>query len=165
VALVERVHVAAARGARRASKSWLLRPVPIASIAIRCAPSLADDRRADHRHSRGEYRRLRHVSPSLASAAVARGWMVHWYDREHVFRDAAAVVSRKDVNAFRPRWGDRSGRRGRLITSLRQPRRSSQRWSDNEYELSQRGDLTISDSGYLPAWDAVSISCEKLWPN
>jgi hypothetical protein len=33
-------------------------------------------------------------------AAEARGWMVHWYDREQVFHDAAVLVGREDVNAF-----------------------------------------------------------------
>ena len=37
---------------------------------------------------------------ALATAAEARGWSVHWYDRERVFRDAAAVLGREDVNAF-----------------------------------------------------------------
>jgi hypothetical protein len=37
---------------------------------------------------------------ALAAAAEARGWSVHWYDREHVFRAAAAAVGRKDVEAF-----------------------------------------------------------------
>jgi hypothetical protein len=37
---------------------------------------------------------------ALAAAAEARGWSVHWYDRERVFRDAAAVLRRKDIDAF-----------------------------------------------------------------
>jgi hypothetical protein len=37
---------------------------------------------------------------ALATAAQARGWSVHWYDREHVFRDAAAALGREDVDAF-----------------------------------------------------------------
>jgi hypothetical protein len=37
---------------------------------------------------------------ALATAAEARGWFVYWYDRERVFRDAAAVLGREDVNAF-----------------------------------------------------------------
>jgi hypothetical protein len=36
----------------------------------------------------------------LASAAQARGWSVHWYDRDRVFRDAAAALGRDDVDAF-----------------------------------------------------------------
>jgi hypothetical protein len=37
---------------------------------------------------------------ALARAAEARGWSVHWYDRERVFRDAAAALGREDVGAF-----------------------------------------------------------------
>jgi hypothetical protein len=37
---------------------------------------------------------------ALATAAEARGWSVYWYDRERVFRDAATVLGREDVNAF-----------------------------------------------------------------
>ena len=29
---------------------------------------------------------------ALAAAAESRGWSVHWYDRERVFRDAAAAL-------------------------------------------------------------------------
>jgi hypothetical protein len=75
--------------------------VPIASIAIRVCPELPPtteeritDTRAANIADSVMYRQ------ALASAAVARGWMVHWYDREHVFRDAAAVVSREDIHAF-----------------------------------------------------------------
>jgi hypothetical protein len=37
---------------------------------------------------------------ALAAAAEARGWSVHWYNPERVFRDAAAVLGREDVDAF-----------------------------------------------------------------
>jgi hypothetical protein len=37
---------------------------------------------------------------ALATAAEARGWSVYWYDREQVFRDAAAVLGGKDVSSF-----------------------------------------------------------------
>jgi hypothetical protein len=37
---------------------------------------------------------------ALANAAQARGWSVHWYDRERVFREAAAALGGKDVDAF-----------------------------------------------------------------
>jgi hypothetical protein len=29
---------------------------------------------------------------ALASPAEARGWSVHWYDREQAFREAAAAI-------------------------------------------------------------------------
>jgi hypothetical protein len=37
---------------------------------------------------------------ALATAAEARGWSVHWYDRERVFLDAAAALGRADIDAF-----------------------------------------------------------------
>jgi hypothetical protein len=102
VALVERVHAAAALGARESLEALAVTlPVPIAGIAIRVCPELpptieariADTRAATVADS-VMYRQ------ALAGAARARGWMVHWYDREQVFREAAAVVGREDVDAF-----------------------------------------------------------------
>jgi hypothetical protein len=76
-------------------------PAPIASIAIRMCPDLPptiEERIADTRAANIAdsvmYRQ------ALASAAEERGWPVRWYDRKQVFRDAAAVVGREDVNAF-----------------------------------------------------------------
>ena len=37
---------------------------------------------------------------ALASAAEARGWSVHWYERERVFLDAAAALGREDIDVF-----------------------------------------------------------------
>jgi hypothetical protein len=37
---------------------------------------------------------------ALATAAEARGWSVHWYDRERVFRDAAAALGHKDLDTY-----------------------------------------------------------------
>ena len=37
---------------------------------------------------------------ALATAAEARGWSVHWYDRERVFREASASLGREDIDAF-----------------------------------------------------------------
>jgi hypothetical protein len=102
VALVEQVHIAAAVGARESLEELAATlTVPIASIAIRACPKLPptiEERITDTR--------VANVADSvmyrqaLASAAELRGWVVHWYDREHVFRDAAAVVGCEDVNAF-----------------------------------------------------------------
>ena len=103
VALVERVHIAAARGAREGLEELAAatRPVPIASIAIRMCPELPptiEERIVDIRSANMAdsimYRQ------ALASAAEARGWTVHWYDRKQVFRDAAAAVGREDIDAF-----------------------------------------------------------------
>jgi hypothetical protein len=37
---------------------------------------------------------------ALATAAEARGWCVHWYDRERVFRDDAAALGDEDIDAL-----------------------------------------------------------------
>jgi len=102
VALIERVRESAARGAREGLESLAAAvPVPIASIAIRVCPSLpptTEERIADNRvQTMADSVMYREA---LATAAEARGWSVHWYDRERVFRDAAAVLRREDVNAF-----------------------------------------------------------------
>jgi hypothetical protein len=36
---------------------------------------------------------------ALAVAGEARGWSVHWYDRDRVFEAAAAALGRKDAAA------------------------------------------------------------------
>ncbi|MDX2168127.1 MAG: hypothetical protein SF182_13720 [Deltaproteobacteria bacterium] len=102
VALVERVHAAAAVGAH-ASLAALAAAVrlPIAAIAIRVCPALPPtieariaDNRAQTVADSVMYRQ------ALASAAEARGWAVYWYDRERVFDEAAAGLGRADVNTF-----------------------------------------------------------------
>jgi hypothetical protein len=102
VALVERVHESAARGARESLEALAAAvPVPIASIAIRVCPTLPptiEERIADSRAQvvadSVMYRE------ALAVEAEARGWSVYWYERERVFRDAAAVLGCGDINAF-----------------------------------------------------------------
>ncbi|MGB6449531.1 MAG: hypothetical protein WBE92_02135 [Steroidobacteraceae bacterium] len=101
VALIERVHESAARGARESLEALAAAVrVPIASIAIRvCAtlPPTIEERIADNRAQvvadSVMYRE------ALAAAAEARGWSVYWYDRARVFQDAAAALGCKDVNA------------------------------------------------------------------
>jgi len=102
VALVERVRGSAARGARAILEALAATvPVPIAGIAIRVCPQLpptTEERIADSR--------VANVADSvmyreaLANAAEARGWCVHWYDRERVFRDAAVALGGEDIDAF-----------------------------------------------------------------
>jgi hypothetical protein len=100
VALVERVRASGARGARTGLEALAAAvPVPIVSISIRACPALpptTDERIADHR--------AQTVADSVmyreALAAAARGWSVHWYDRDRVFRDAAAALGRDDLDAF-----------------------------------------------------------------
>jgi hypothetical protein len=102
VALVERVRESAARGARESLESLAAAvPVPIASIAIRLClklPPTTEQRIADSRAANVADSIM--YREALATAAEARGWSVHWYDRERVFRDAAAALGGKDVNSF-----------------------------------------------------------------
>jgi len=102
VALVERVRESAARGARESLEALAAAvPVPIASIAIRVCPELpptTEERIADTRAANVADSVM--YREALAAAAEARGWSVHWYDRERVFRDAAAALGCEDVEAF-----------------------------------------------------------------
>jgi hypothetical protein len=111
VALVNRVHKAAASGAREGLDALAAAlAVPIMSIAIRVCPELPPtiekriaDTRAANMADSIMYRR------ALASAAQARGWNVYWYDRERVFRDAAAALGRKEIDAFLRAMGQAIG--------------------------------------------------------
>jgi hypothetical protein len=99
VALVERVRASAARGARESLEALATAvSVPIASIALRVCPPLpptTEERIADARAQ--TFADSVMYRQALAAAAEARGWAVHWYDRERVFRDAAAVLGREDI--------------------------------------------------------------------
>jgi hypothetical protein len=100
VALVERVREAAAHGAREELEELAAEvPVPIVSIAIRACPKLPqtiEERIADNRAQAVADTVM--YREALAAAAEAAGWLVHWYDREEVFRDAAAALGREDVD-------------------------------------------------------------------
>ncbi len=105
--LVERVRASAARGAHESLEvlAAVVR-APIARIAIRACPQLpptTEERIADNRAQTVAdsvmYRQ------AVATAAEARGWSVHWYDRERVFRDAAVALGRKDIGAFLQEMG------------------------------------------------------------
>jgi hypothetical protein len=102
VALVERVRASAARGARESLEALAAAvPVPITGIAIRACPGLPptiEERIADHRVQ--TFADSVMYREALATAAEARGWSVHWYDRDRVFRDAATVLGRQDIVAF-----------------------------------------------------------------
>ena len=99
VALIERVHEAASLGARTGLDALAGDvQLPIACIAIRTCPRLPPtigERIADNRAQvvadSVMYRE------ALAAAARARGWSVSWYEREQVFRDAAAALGRANV--------------------------------------------------------------------
>ncbi|HTF88745.1 MAG TPA: hypothetical protein VK843_10080 [Planctomycetota bacterium] len=102
VALVERVRASAAVHAREGLAELAESvPAPIAGIAIRACPKLPptiEERIADNRAQTVAdsvmYRQ------ALAKAAEARGWSVHWYERERVFHDAAAALGREDLDDF-----------------------------------------------------------------
>jgi hypothetical protein len=102
VALVERVRVAAARGARDSLEALASTvQVQIGGIAIRFCPELPATTEERIRDNRAQtmadsvmYRE------ALANAAEARGWSVHWYDSKRVFRDAAAALGSDDLDAF-----------------------------------------------------------------
>ena len=102
VALVERVRASAARGAREGLEALAaVVPVPITSIAIRACPELPptiEERIADNRAQTVADSVM--YREALATAAEARGWTVHWYNRECVFRDAAEAIGRQDIDAF-----------------------------------------------------------------
>ena len=102
MALVARVREAAARGARESLETLAAAvSAPIASIAIRvCArlPPTTEERIVDNRAQTVADSVM--YREALATAAEARGWSVQWYDRELVFRDAAAALGREDVDGF-----------------------------------------------------------------
>lgn len=111
VALIERVHAAAAEGAR-ASLEALAASVrlPIAAIALRLCPPLpptVEERIANNRAQTAAdsvmYRQ------ALANAATARGWRVHWYERDRVFREAADALGREDTDAVVVAMGHAAG--------------------------------------------------------
>ncbi len=93
---------AATRGARESLEALASTvPAPIASVAIRVCPPLpptTEERIADTRAANVADSVM--YREALAAAAQARGWAVHWYDRERVFRDAAAALGGADIAAF-----------------------------------------------------------------
>ena len=102
VALVERVRESAAQGARQSLEALAETvAVPVTGIAIRACPPLpptTEERIADSRAANLADSVM--YREALATAAQSRGWMVHWYDRESVFRDAAAALGGEDIDAF-----------------------------------------------------------------
>jgi hypothetical protein len=100
VALVERVQASAARGARDGLEALAAAvSVPIGNIAIRECPALPptiEERIADNRAQ--TFADSVMYRQALATAAQARGWSVHWYDRERVFEGAAAALGGEDVD-------------------------------------------------------------------
>jgi len=102
IALVETVRAAAAHGARAGLEALATSvPSPIARIAIRVCPALpptTEERIANS--SAANVADSVMYRQALASAAEARGWSVHWYDRERVLREAAATLGGENIEAF-----------------------------------------------------------------
>lgn len=95
VALVERVRERAAIGAREGLEA-LAKSVPVAidRIALRVCPVLPptiEERIRDHRAQTCADSVM--YREAVAAAAGALGWSVHWYDRDEVFREAAAALA------------------------------------------------------------------------
>jgi hypothetical protein len=113
VALVERVRASAERGARESLEALAAAvPEPIAGVAIRACPALPptiEERIRDHRAQTVADSVM--YRETLANVAEARGWSVHWYDRERVFRDAAVAVGRDDIDDFLAAMGRSVGPR------------------------------------------------------
>lgn len=111
VALVVRVRIAAALGARDGLEALAAAvPLPIMRIAIRVCPPLPAtteerimDTRAANIADSVMYRE------ALADAGQARGWSVFWYDRETVFADAAKAVGATDIDGVMRAMGRTAG--------------------------------------------------------
>lgn len=109
MALVERVHVAAAEGARESLDALSAAfPETITAIAIRVCADLPPTIEARIRDARAAtmadsimYRR------ALAEAATARGWRIDWYNRDTVFDEASEVVD--DLAAHLAAMGKAAG--------------------------------------------------------
>jgi len=120
VALVERVRVAAARGAVESLEALAgAIEVPIARIAIRACPALpptTEERIADNRAQ--TFADSVMYRQALATAAEERGWAVRWYDRETVNRDAAAALGRRDIDPLLQAMGRTVGSPWQAIHKL-----------------------------------------------
>jgi hypothetical protein len=102
VALVERVRACATSRATETLEALPLAVrLPIAQIALRACPSLpatVEARIADHKAQAVADSVM--YREALATAAVAHGWAVAWYDRGQVFNEAAAALGVEDVDAL-----------------------------------------------------------------
>lgn len=111
IALVERVREAAAVGAREGLEKLAREvSVPISGIGIRLCPALpptTEERIRDtHAATMADSIMYREA---LAVAAEARGWKVYWYDKNQVFRDAAAALKGKDIDDVLAEMGRAAG--------------------------------------------------------
>lgn len=110
IALVERVRAAAAIGAKESLDALAASmPVPIMAIAIRECPELPSTTEECIRDSRAQtYADSVMYRQALATAAQARGWSVHWYDRDRVMREAADALD-TDIDDFLRAMGRSAG--------------------------------------------------------
>ncbi|MBS0420299.1 MAG: hypothetical protein JSR66_21515 [Proteobacteria bacterium] len=111
IALVERVHAAAAKGASQSLENLASGvSAQIKAIAIRVCPPLPKTTEERIRDTRAA-----NVADSimyreaLAHAAEARGWAVRWYDRESVFERAEAAGGGKDIESILSAMGKSIG--------------------------------------------------------
>jgi len=99
--LIERVHEAAAEGAHEILNGLAIEiSEPIKNIAIRQCPALPptiEARIADNRAQTFADTVMYRMAP--ASAAEARAWSVHWYDRDKVFGDAQTALG-TDIKGY-----------------------------------------------------------------
>jgi hypothetical protein len=111
VALVERVRASAERGARESLAALAAAvSVPIGAIALRACPPLPATIEERIRDNRAQtYADTVMYREALAAAAGARGWAVHWYDREDVLAGAAAALSRQNIDALLTAMGRAAG--------------------------------------------------------
>ncbi|MBV9330940.1 MAG: hypothetical protein JOZ55_05245 [Alphaproteobacteria bacterium] len=111
VALVKRVHAAAATGAKEALAALGdAVEAPILAIGIReCAklPPTIEERIRDTRAA--TFADSVMYREALAEAAKARGWKIHWYTRERVFAEAAAAIGEKSAEPFLKAMGKSLG--------------------------------------------------------
>ncbi len=101
VALVERVRASAERHAKLALNAVATAlPGRILGVALRECPELPPtiaERIKDYRaHNVADWVMYR---KSLAAAAEARGWAVHWYDSKKVFEAAREALGIEDLDA------------------------------------------------------------------
>ena len=111
VALVRKVHEAAARGAIDSlAKLASTVPMVIEAIAVRACPKLPEtieqrirDTRAANVADSILYRE------ALGAAAQSRGWSVRWYDKSDVTKRATTALGGRDVDKFLAAMGKSIG--------------------------------------------------------
>lgn len=111
IALVERVRAAAAEGAEKHLEALAADVgVPIGTIALRACPELPPTIEETIRDNRAQsYADTVMYRQALARAGEGLGWTVYWYDKEEVYREAAAAVGGGDVDALLEAMGRQAG--------------------------------------------------------